>query len=158
MTMAKASVIGVRLSTICNNLSLGMVIKASTCSFNSEIPYSACCARRLPSKLKGRVTTPTVRAPISFATLATMGAAPVPVPPPIPAVTNTISEPPKISFRSSLLSSADLRPISGFPPEPRPLVNFVPICNLSFAVDFFSACTSVFTATKSTPFTLFATI
>ena len=36
---------------------------------------------------KGLVTTPTVRIPISFAAPAITGAAPVPVPPPIPQVT-----------------------------------------------------------------------
>ena len=38
--------------------------------------------RLRPSKPNGRVTTPTVNAPISLAILATTGAAPVPVPPP----------------------------------------------------------------------------
>lgn len=38
-----------------------------------------------PSKLKGVVTMPTVRMPISRAVLATTGAAPLPVPPPMPA-------------------------------------------------------------------------
>ena len=36
---------------------------------------------------------PTVSAPISREMRATMGAAPVPVPPPEPAVMNTMSEP-----------------------------------------------------------------
>ena len=44
-----------------------------------------CSALCLPSKVKGVVTMPTVRMPISFAMDATMGAAPLPVPPPIPA-------------------------------------------------------------------------
>ena len=43
--------------------------------------------RRTPSKWNGLVTTPTVRMPSSRATLAMTGAAPVPVPPPMPAVT-----------------------------------------------------------------------
>ena len=47
--------------------------------------------RALPSKAKGLVTTPTTKMPISLAICATTGAAPVPVPPPIPAVTNNIS-------------------------------------------------------------------
>ena len=46
-----------------------------------------------PSNEKGLVTTPTVRIPICFAISATIGAPPVPVPPPIPAVINTISAP-----------------------------------------------------------------
>ena len=53
----------------------------------------ACDMRRRPSKPNGLVTTPTVKAPTSFATSATIGAAPDPVPPPIPAVTKTISAP-----------------------------------------------------------------
>ena len=43
--------------------------------------------RRWPSKWNGLVTTPTVRMPRSRAVLAITGAAPVPVPPPMPAVT-----------------------------------------------------------------------
>ncbi len=43
--------------------------------------------RRTPSNWNGLVTTPTVRMPISRAARAMTGAAPVPVPPPMPAVT-----------------------------------------------------------------------
>ena len=50
-------------------------------------------ARREPSKPNGLVTMPTVSAPSSRAMRATTGAAPVPVPPPSPAVMNTMSEP-----------------------------------------------------------------
>ena len=39
------------------------------------------------------MTTPTVSAPSSRAISAITGAAPVPVPPPMPAVTNTMSAP-----------------------------------------------------------------
>ena len=49
--------------------------------------------RRWPSKWKGLVTTPTVRMPISRAICAMTGAAPVPVPPPMPAVTKHICAP-----------------------------------------------------------------
>ena len=69
------------------------MIKESTCCSNAAIPFSAESKRRLPSKLNGVVTTPTVKMPISLAISATTGAAPVPVPPPIPAVTNTMSVP-----------------------------------------------------------------
>ncbi len=48
---------------------------------------------RLPSKAKGLVTTATVRMPSSRAISATTGAAPVPVPPPMPAVMNSMSAP-----------------------------------------------------------------
>ena len=77
--------------------------------------------------MNGFVTTPIVKIPISFAKPATIGAAPVPVPPPIPHVTNTISAPLKTSDISVLLSSADCAPISGFAPAPNPLVIFSPI-------------------------------
>ena len=53
----------------------------------------ACVLRRLPSNPNGDVTMATVSAPTSRAIRATTGAAPVPVPPPSPAVTNTMSEP-----------------------------------------------------------------
>ena len=49
-----------------------------------------------PSVLKGIVTMATVRMPNSRAALAITGAAPVPVPPPIPAVMNTILVPSRL--------------------------------------------------------------
>ena len=66
------------------------------------MPSSACAERIFPSKEKGRVTTPIVSAPRSRAIFATMGAPPVPVPPPSPAVTKTMSAPRKISSMSSV--------------------------------------------------------
>ena len=48
------------------------------------MPSSAWAARRAPSKANGLVTAATVSAPMSRASLATTGAAPVPVPPPEP--------------------------------------------------------------------------
>ena len=57
------------------------------------MPSSAAFMRREPSKPNGLVTMPTVSAPSSRAIRATTGAAPVPVPPPSPAVMNTMSEP-----------------------------------------------------------------
>jgi hypothetical protein len=74
------------LSTICNILSFGIVIIASTFFLNSSIPLCATCALTAPSKENGFVTTAIVNAPSSLATAATIGAAPVPVPPPSPAV------------------------------------------------------------------------
>ena len=63
--------------------------------------------RCVPSKSNGRVTTPTVSAPIScLAISAITGAAPVPVPPPSPAVTKTMSAPFSASLISSRLSLA----------------------------------------------------
>ena len=49
--------------------------------------------RFLPSKGKGLVTTATVRIPSSRAISATTGAAPVPVPPPMPAAIKIMSDP-----------------------------------------------------------------
>ena len=43
--------------------SLGMTMRVSTFSFRIWMPFSACMARRRPSKVNGRVTTPMVRAP-----------------------------------------------------------------------------------------------
>ena len=78
-----------------------MTIRVSTFSLSFWIPVSACTARRLPSKPKGRVTTPMVRAPTDLAISAMTGAAPVPVPPPLPAVMNTMSAPLSTSSSSS---------------------------------------------------------
>ena len=79
-----------------------------------------------PSKSNGRVTTPTVSAPISLLAISAMtGAAPVPVPPPSPAVTNTMSAPLSASLISSRDSAAAPKPTSGLAPAPRPLVELV---------------------------------
>ena len=109
-----------------SSFSLGMTMVVSTESISSEMPRSACCIRRLPSKANGLVTTATVRAPISLASEAMIGAAPVPVPPPRPAVTKTMSEPSSASMILSESSSAALRPTSGFAPAPKPFVNLTP--------------------------------
>ena len=70
---------------------------------------------------------PMVRMPISFAALAITGAAPVPVPPPIPAVMKHIFVPvSRILVRSSRLSFAASRPISGSAPAPSPSVSETP--------------------------------
>jgi hypothetical protein len=102
------------------NLSFGITSKVSTFSCSLSIPVWACFERLMPSNEKGRVTTPTVKAPVSLAMSAITGAAPVPVPPPIPAATNIILESRIISYISSLLSSADAAPLSGSPPTPIP--------------------------------------
>ena len=80
-------------------------------------------------------TTALVRQLSSLATSATIGAAPVPVPPPMPAVTNTRSEPLSTWEISSRLSSAARRPISGMAPAPSPLVSLSPIWILVCAFD-----------------------
>ena len=91
LAIANASVMGE--SSTSSNFSFEMVINESTNSESSEIPLSAIFIRRLPSKRKGLETTATVKIPISFACCAMTGAAPVPVPPPMPAVINTMSAP-----------------------------------------------------------------
>ena len=154
----KASIIEVFLSEPWSNLSFGIITKASTFSFKQDIPLSALCILFFPSNVNGFVTTATVRIPKSFEIWATIGAAPVPVPPPIPAVTNTISAP-LIAFDiSSLDSSAAFSPIKGSLPAPSPLVIFSPICILVAALELLSACLSVLTAMKSTSLTPIETI
>ena len=61
----------------------------------------------------------------SCASSATIGAPPVPVPPPSPAVMKIMSAPLRASLSSSRLSWAAARPTSGFAPAPSP---FVPSC------------------------------
>eukprot|EP00963_Diacronema_lutheri_P012293 scaffold1708_cov322-Pavlova_lutheri.AAC.19 len=124
----KASVIGMLLSTVESKRSLGMTIKVSTFSSKTRIASWACKALRLPSNVKGVVTIPTVKIPAALATPATTGAAPLPVPPPIPAVTNTMSDPSITFSMASRDSLAARNPTSGFPPAPRPLVKPAPIC------------------------------
>ena len=106
--------------------SFGIVITVSTDSCNSLSPCSACCRRRRPSKPKGFVTTATVNAPSSVASDATIGAPPVPVPPPRPVVTKTMSDPSRTSMILSVSSNAAWRPTSGSAPAPRPLVRRPP--------------------------------
>ena len=91
--VANASGSVVERSVVASSRSLGIVIMVSTHSRNSASPRSAWSCRRRPSNLNGLVTTATVSAPSSLARLATTGAAPVPVPPPRPVVTNTMSAP-----------------------------------------------------------------
>ena len=140
-----------RLSTTSRSLSFGITIIVSTFSFNLSIPLNAFCILVFDSKRKGFVTTPTVRAPCSFAIRAITGAAPVPVPPPIPHVTNTMSAPLSAAEISSELSSAAFSPTSGCAPAPSPFVSFSPICINVGALQSCSACLSVFTAINSTP-------
>ena len=98
--------------------SFGMTMRVSTFSLRIWIPFSACTARRRPSKVNGRVTTPMVSAPSALAISATTGAAPVPVPPPLPAVMKTMSAPFSASSISARCSSAAWRPTSGSLPAP----------------------------------------
>jgi len=116
------------------------------------MPSSACWARRRPSNEKGLVTTPMVKAPSERAILATTGAPPVPVPPPSPAVTKTMSAPFRASSIWSEWSSAAWRPFSGSAPAPKPRVRSRPISSLTSASLINSACASVLIAMNSTPF------
>ena len=137
--------------TILSNLSLLTTIRVSTCFLNSTIASSACFIRFLPSKANGFVTTPTVRHPSSLAISATTGPAPLPVPPPIPAVMNTISDPEHISFNSFIFSSALSFPTEGIPPAPSPRVSDRPMLSTLGARDLARACASVLTAQNDTP-------
>ena len=117
-------------STTWSNLSLGTTRIASTYFLSFSIPASAWAILFLPSQVNGFVTKAIVKMPKSLATCATIGAAPVPVPPPIPAVMNTISAPSRAFVISSLTSIAAFSPVDGSPPEPKPFVVAVPSCNL----------------------------
>ena len=115
------------------------------------MPSSAELARRRPSNANGRVTTPMVRAPRLRAMRATTGAPPVPVPPPSPAVTNTMSAPFMTSSISSAWSSAAWVPTSGLAPAPRPRVSSRPMSSLTSASLMRRAWASVLIAMNSTP-------
>ena len=82
---------------------------------------------------------------------ATTGAAPVPVPPPSPAVMNTMSEPRSSVLIRSESSIAAARPWSGLEPEPRPRVICAPSWSFTCASDDCSDCASVLNARNSTP-------
>src|SRR5919197_1429664 len=109
--------------------------------------------RLRPSNRNGLVTMPIVSAPRSRAIWEMIGAAPVPVPPPMPHVTKTRSAPCSACSTSSRFSSIAWRPISGRAPAPRPRVSFLPICTLTSALLLRSAWASVFTEMNSTPLT-----
>ncbi len=126
-TTLNASDSGVRRSMRSFKRSLVITINESTDSDKACNPSAAKRPRFGPSHLNGRVTTATVNAPCSLAIRATTGAAPLPVPPPIPAVITTISAPAKALAISSVDSSAALVPRSGFEPAPKPPVNLGPI-------------------------------
>ena len=130
--------------------SFGMTMRVSTFSLRTWIPFSACIARRRPSKVKGRVTTPMVSAPRLLAISATTGAAPVPVPPPLPAVMKTMSAPCSASSISCRCSSAASRPTSGSLPAPSPRVSWRPMSSFRSASLMSSAWASVLAAMNST--------
>ena len=102
------------------NLSFGITIIVSTCFLSSSIPPIALSILLFPSNENGRVTIATVKAPKFWAISATTGAAPVPVPPPIPHVINTISAPFNISSISFFSFTANSLAYSGLAPAPSP--------------------------------------
>mmetsp|Transcript_23573 Transcript_23573/g.51055 ORF Transcript_23573/g.51055 Transcript_23573/m.51055 type:complete len:356 (+) Transcript_23573:726-1793(+) len=150
---AKARFMGVSSGMISNNRSLLTTITVSTCCFNRSIAATACLILLFPSNLNGLVTIPMVNAPASLETSATTGAAPLPVPPPMPLVTKHKSVPSTIAAISARDSSAANCPTSGLPPAPKPRVAAVPIFNTlaPLALERPNACASVLRAQKSTP-------
>ena len=137
--MEKASVKVVFSLATRNKFWLGMMSRVSTNFCNPSMPASAARMRRAPSNWKGLVTTPTVRMPSSREARAMTGAAPVPVPPPMPAVMNTMWQPTRWALMSAMASSAAAAPISGFDPAPRPSVTCAPIWMRRSAVELASA-------------------
>ena len=89
--------------------------------------------------LQNKVTIAIVKIPKFFDISAIIGAAPVPVPPPIPATINNISVPNKTFFKISLSSKALSLPILGLAPAPSPLVTFFPNCITLLADVVFNA-------------------
>ena len=149
--LRNASIIETLRSLIDSSRSFGMTMRVSTSSRRPAMPDSAWLARRRPSKVNGRVTTPMVRAPRPRAIRATTGAPPVPVPPPSPAVTKTMSAPLRTSSISSAWSSAAFLPTSGSAPAPSPRVSSRPTSSLTSASLISSAWASVLMAMNSTP-------
>ncbi len=99
----------VPLGTRLSSWSLGMVMTVSTTPANSANPSSACRRRLGPSNANGFVTTATVSAPSSFARRRDYRSPhPMPVPPPNPAVTKTMSAPSRDSMIFSVSSSRGL--------------------------------------------------
>src|SRR6266545_1833871 len=153
-----ASTSDVPRSTTDSRRWFGIAINVSTTPRSMSCPVSACTMRLRPSNTNGLVTTATVRMPRSLASEATTGAAPVPVPPPSPAVLNTMSAPSSSRVIWSGSSSTALRPISGFAPAPSPPVSFAPSCTRIGASEVRSAWLSVFATMRSTPVNFASTI
>ena len=122
----KASAKVVRSLAMRNRFWFGITISVSTCWRKLCTPVSEMRSRRAPSNRNGFVTMPTVRMPSSRAARAITPAAPVPVPPPMPAAMKTMCEPTICARISSIASSAAASPISGFDPAPRPSVKLAP--------------------------------
>ena len=96
--------------TVTQGLGAGAHPEVGMSAAEESIPASAERMRRVPSNRNGLVTTPTVRMPLLRATSAMTGAAPVPVPPPMPAARNTMLHPSSARPISATVSSAAARP------------------------------------------------
>mmetsp|Transcript_25383 Transcript_25383/g.54605 ORF Transcript_25383/g.54605 Transcript_25383/m.54605 type:complete len:299 (+) Transcript_25383:592-1488(+) len=144
---------GVFSGMISNNLLFETIITVSTFSRSLSIASVACLIRRRPSNANGLVTMATVKAPLSLLISATTGAAPLPVPPPMPDVMKHKSAPLTMALISSRDSSAARRPISGSPPAPRPRVTEDPMFRIwaPLALERPRAWASVLMAQNSTP-------
>ena len=124
-----------------------MTSMASTSLANLSTPSKALSTCRCNSKRNGIVTMATVSSPRDFASRAMIGEAPVPVPPPIPAVIKTIFvSSSKMSSIASKSPSASARPVSGSPPAPSP----GPSCRRSGTALLSSAFRSVLQTRKRT--------
>ena len=108
------------------SLSLGIDTTVSAVCLSFSRPHSAFSILSSPSPLKGSVTNATVKAPASLASFEITWLPPVPVPPPRPQVTKTMSEPCRNFLMSSSFSRAASSPICGRAPAPRPLVTLLP--------------------------------
>ena len=139
------------------SLSLFIINMESTCFLSSAIPFSACFLRCAPSNENGIVTIATTSILLTSSSMVTClaisaitGAAPVPVPPPIPAVINNILVLSDIMFFiSSAFSRAAFSATSGFEPAPKPLLPSFIFLGIGLCI---SARSSVLHTMKSTPF------
>ena len=118
---------------------------------SASSPSSALSSRALSTR-NGEETIAMTIAPSLLAISAIVGEAPVPVPPPIPAVMKTRFAPFNKSAISFLDSSAHCFAISGYPPAPNPLVSAFPMSNFLSALTKSKSCLSVLIATVSVPF------
>src|SRR2546425_1922740 len=139
------------LGTRSSSLSFGIVITVSAASRSLSRPHSALSIRSLPSPRNGKVTTAMVRAPISLASRATYPQLPVPVPPPRPHVTKTMSAPWTMARSSSSASRAASSPICGRAPAPRPFVIRRPRRTFFGDAMWSKCCASVLHAYNSAP-------
>ncbi len=128
------------------SLSFGITMSASVFFASLRSPSFALLMRLVPSTVNGSVTTPMVSMPRRFASCAIFASDPVPVPPPMPAVTKTALLPWTVACISSMLSCAAFSPISGLLPAPSPLVSVLPRSIFLCAFVSSKSCASVLSA------------